>query len=130
MTESGRKLETIAKYQLMLTAGGVSPLAKGFQPYQDARLAVRLRNALMHYRPETLWSEEIDDLQKQLHGKFAENTLRRGAGNPWWPNHCLGQGCAQWVIHSVRALADDVFARLNVTPNYQRLGEPLLGEEP
>lgn len=129
-TDSGRSLRTLGTYQVMLTSAGLDPLDQGAPPYQDAALVVQLRNAVVHYQPETVAAEEVHTLEKQLKGKFPSNSLMSGAGNPWWPAHCLGAGCAQWAVDSVRVLANEVFQRLDIRPNYARVGEPPFGEHP
>jgi hypothetical protein len=55
----------------------------------------------MHYKPEI--------------------PLLKGAGNPYFPDHCLGSGCAQWAVTSAKAFADAYFAMLQINPNYARL---------
>jgi hypothetical protein len=57
----------------------------------------------------------------QLQGKFTDNQLMKGSGNPWFPDKCLGHGCAEWCIRSVTELADQFFERIGVEPNYQRV---------
>jgi hypothetical protein len=60
-------------------------------------------------------------LSRQLSGKFDDNTLMRGSGNPWFPDKCLGHGCCAWAVRSVIAFADDFFGRIGVEPNYQKI---------
>lgn len=129
-TDSEKSMNILAKYQLMLASAGSQPLDHSAIPYQDVAAAIRLRNALVHYHPETLWTHAIHKLESQLRGRFPDNVLMVGAGNPWWPDHCLGYGCAQWVINSVRALSGEVLGRLGVTAYFERLGDPLFGEDP
>jgi hypothetical protein len=35
--------------------------------------------------------------------------------------HCLGAGCTEWSIKTVRAFADAFSGRLKIQPNYQRV---------
>jgi len=109
------------KYQLALTFLRKPQFASGQQPFQDASLVVRLRNELVHYKPSSLGGETKHTLARQLGGKFADNTLMRGSGNPWFPDKCLGHGCADWSVRAVAALADEFFGRIDVEPNYQRV---------
>jgi len=111
----GRALD---KYQALLRFSGKPELNEGARPYQDANLVVQLRNAIAHYRPEDLSSDQPAQLEKRLKGRFPDNRLLAGSGNPWWPDVCLGAGCAQWAMTSVVALADHVVGAIGVKPNY------------
>lgn len=122
-TDRGVKLNVLEKWQLLLALSGKPPLDAGAQPYQDARLVLHLRNALVHYKPEDLSADDEHKNVARLRGKFDDNRLMAGGGNPWWPDHCLGFGCARWAAHSAVALADRVSGELGVRPNYWRVRE-------
>jgi hypothetical protein len=109
------------KYQMALTFLRKPQFEPGQPPYQDASLVVRLRNELVHYKPRSLGGDAEHTLARQLGGKFADNALMAGSGNPWFPDKCLGHGCADWSVRSVVALADNFFGRIGVDPNYQRV---------
>jgi hypothetical protein len=119
-TDAGHGLGPLDKYDLLLAAAGMASLDRGRQPYQDAQLLVKLRNAVAHYQPELLFTDVPHRLATQLTSKFAANVLMAGAGNPWWPDHCLGAGCAEWAVQTAMALADHVASAVGITPNYQR----------
>jgi hypothetical protein len=119
---SGQGFEKVLeKYQLLLDFAGKPRLDKGKQPLQDAHLLVDLRNTLVHYRPETIAADVVHRLYTRLHPKnFADNALMAGSGNPWWPDHALGAGCAEWAYGAGKALTDRVSDELRITPNYRR----------
>lgn len=107
------------KYQTLLRFAGEAQLDEGAQPYQEARLTVQLRNAIAHYRPEDLSADEPEKMEKSLKVvKFPDNQMLTGSGNPWWPDHCLGVGCARWALESVVAVADHVTDAVGVKTNY------------
>ena len=92
---------SLSKYEIALAACRASPWDRDKAPYAEAKLLVRLRNALTHYEPEWVNLERVDGRpveQKQQHG--LERALRgqfdpmRGAheGQPYWPERCLGAG--------------------------------------
>ena len=116
----------LEKYRVALLCSGNTAFDKGAQPYQDAKLLIDLRNDLTHARPETRNTGDVDKLSKALMPKFQPNRLMNNAANPYFPDHCLGAGCALWATASARAFADQFFGRLKMNPNYQRvnLGEP------
>jgi hypothetical protein len=109
------------KYQIDLTFLRRPQFESGHRPFQDASLVVRLRNELVHYEPSSLGGETEHTLARQLAGKFDDNTLMRGSGNPWFPDKCLGHGCANWAVRAIVAFADEFFGRIGVEPNYQRV---------
>jgi hypothetical protein len=109
------------KYQIVLTFCRKEQFMTGAPPYQDADLVIKLRTELMHYKPESYGGEVQHRFLKQLRGKFSENPLMADSGNPYFPDKCLGSGCATWAAHSVKKLANEFFQRLSISPNYQRV---------
>jgi hypothetical protein len=117
---SGEKTRALEKYQMALTFCGCHQLATGAQPYQDAELVIRLRNELMHYKPETLGGGAQHKLVRRLPNKFPDNPLMLGSANPYFPDKCLGSGCAKWAVQSTKGFADEFFQRIGMCPNYLR----------
>jgi hypothetical protein len=97
------------------------PFERDKQPYQNVYLLIRLRNELIHYTPKTLGGSDKHELEIQLKGKFPTNRLMEGSGNPFFPDHCLGGGCAEWALNSSKRFVDEFFLKIGVTPNYQRV---------
>lgn len=117
-TDEGTRLRPLDKYKMLLVLAGHEPLDPGSQPCQDAVLVVQLRNALAHFQPEDLSADEPHKMKDRLRGKFPDNRLMAESGNPWWPDHALGCGCADWVHRSAKALADRVMKTVGVETNY------------
>jgi hypothetical protein len=113
--ERGRSLD---KYQALLTFAGQPVMAEGAPPYQDAKLAVQLRNAIAHFRPQDLSADDPALMERRLRGKFVDNRLMEWSTNPWWADKCLGWGCADWTLRAVAALTDHVVEAIGVSPNY------------
>jgi hypothetical protein len=120
-TDAGARLRTLDKYQLLLSVSGRQTLDAGTHPYQDAHLVISVRNKIIHFQPEYREQGSPHAMTAKLQGKFSDNRLMNGSENPWWPDHCLGAGCAQWAHTSVKALADAVVGDLDLYPNYRRL---------
>ena len=112
---------TLDKYQVVLLFSRKPVFDKGLAPYQDASLVIKLRNALTHFSPQTRATDTLDKMARSLRGKFDPNRLMAGSGNPFFPDHCLGNGCAEWAVGAVHKYADEFFARLELQPNYQRV---------
>lgn len=120
-TTSGRHLGPLEKWQWLLECCGHARLDRGAAPAQDAALLVRLRNALVHFKPENVAADEEHELEKCLRGKFPDNELMEGSGNPWWPSHGLAHGCSQWAVRSAKELADRVMDEVGIDPNFRRI---------
>ena len=121
-TREGERLGAIEKFEMLLSFAQAPPLDRGGQVYENALLTIRLRNTLVHFRPEDRSAEdEAHALEKRLLGKFADNALMAGSGNPWWPYKALGYGAADWAHRSVKALADHVADSVGIVPNHRRM---------
>jgi hypothetical protein len=59
-----------------------------------------------------------------LQGKFNLNPLT-GAGNPFYPDKCLGHGCAEWAVNSSIKFVDEFFEKLGSTPVFDHVREQL-----
>ena len=117
--KNGRATQpTLEKFDAALRCAGIVPFNQGIAPFQGAYDVLRLRNALVHYTPESVPSDKSHRFDA-LRSRFPENALMRNAGNPYFPDKCLGAGCANWCITSVLAFADDFYAQLKLRPNYQ-----------
>ena len=127
----GRK-PILDKYQMALTLAGKETYDRSAAPYEDVALLNRLRNSLVHFKPESrtagLPSDAIEShpVEKGLRGKFPPNQLMEGTGNPYFPDKCLGHGAARWAVESSLKFADDFFlSRLEVKPNYHHIRDEL-----
>lgn len=114
-------VSVLEKFQSCLEAAELETFDRGALPFQDAQLLIKLRNHLVHFKPATRAARDLNRLERQLRPRFAENALIDTPGNPYFPDKCLGAGCARWAVATVRALADEFFRRLDVVPNYQRV---------
>lgn len=122
-TSEGVRLGALEKWQLLHVHADREPLDRGAQPYADAKLVLQLRNALVHYKPENASPDWEARLQTRLQGKFADNRLMAGAGNPWWPVHCIGHGCTEWAVKSMVTFTNRVAGDLGLRLNYIRIAE-------
>ena len=116
---------TLDKYQTALLCCGKEIFDKGKAPYQDARVVIRLRNTLVHFCPKTQRGDYLSKLSEALKSKgFPSSRLMSGSGNPYFPDHCLGAGCANWAVEAVYKFTDDFFERIGVQPHYQQASFP------
>ena len=112
-------ISLLDKFQLALRFCGAEPFKTDRSPYQNAHLVVCLRNALVHYKPESISAELNHKLTRRLRGKFPTCRLFEDSYNPFYPDHCLGHGCSEWALNAMHSLANDFFDRIGVKPNYQ-----------
>jgi hypothetical protein len=120
MEDRGSRFPILDKYQFALSCSRQVQFPKGENPYQDAALLIRLRNELVHYKPKTLGRSDTHKLDDLKH-KFPPSKLMEGTGNPYFPDKCLGYGCAEWAVNSSKNFADSFFEKIGVVPNYQRV---------
>lgn len=118
--ETDGRRYVLTKYNKLLELRGQQQIPKESNMYKDSESLILLRNAITHYRSEDVAADVEHDLASRLQGKFPSNALMRGSENPWWPDHCLGFGCANWSRALVKNFADDVVDRVGVRPNYRR----------
>jgi hypothetical protein len=126
------------KYQITLTLLEKPLFDKGTTPFQDISILIRLRNALTHYEPEWFSSysgikAEIDNLNKlsrQLIGKFPASKPFEKTGNPYFPDKCLGYGCAKWAVLSCIKFTDEFYTKIGKEPTYNHVRENLQVELP
>ncbi|MCL5737129.1 MAG: hypothetical protein M1303_00570 [Bacteroidetes bacterium] len=102
------KLPTLQKYQTALVLNDKQRLVEGAGTYQDADLLVKLRNYLAHFYPEALKTPGSDDFTEEdihkLGKRFQSKNLTfnpfTSPGNPFFPDQCLGHGCAEWAVNA------------------------------
>jgi hypothetical protein len=112
------QLSVLAKYQVALTLAESARYPKGQEPYQAVDGLLKLRNALVHYKPE--WNTELEEhrgLELRLANRFPESKLSL-SGQTFLPDRCLGHGCAAWATKAAVAFHRDFIGRLglNVPP--------------
>jgi len=117
------KLSTMRKHQVALVAMGHEALNKGQEPYRSADGLMRLRNALVHFRPE--WDDDLKDhrsLEQRLSQLFPVSLLAdRSKGQMiWFPHKCLGAGCAEWAIESAVRFSQQFVNRLGIRERLKR----------
>ena len=120
------------KFDIALMVAGKPTFNRGEKPAQYVDLIVELRNSLIHYYPE--WvndgitaSSMVATKRKSLKGligKFPTSPLMNKSG-PFFPNKCLGYGCARWSVKSSLAYSDEFYARLGVSAPYEHIRQYL-----
>ncbi|WP_016950078.1 hypothetical protein [Anabaena sp. PCC 7108] len=120
---------TLEKFQMVLSIAEKDALEQDSSPYQDINELIKIRNVLMHYKPQMIVrssSIESIPITKKFNGlnfhalesanKFIQNPLLEG-GNAYFPDRCLGHGCAQWAADSSLKFVKLFYNKLGVEPN-------------
>lgn len=99
------------KYQLALSVSDGDPFDQGAPPFFDAESLFTLRDALVNYlnfRPVGRRG-----LRSRLDGKFPLNPYATPHGR-WFPDRCLGAGCAKWAVSTAEVFGDDFSRRMGI----------------
>jgi len=124
-------LKMFEKYNIALKLGGKSPISKEEIISRELKILVELRNELVHADPEWIWLDENEKLQKsktlEFENKFKNkfNTNPYVKGGPFFPNRCIGYGCAKWAISTVVNYSDEFFKRMELVPRYEHMKNEL-----
>lgn len=118
------------KYQKALEYASKEKFDRGKEPYQSVYLLNKLRNELIHYKTESIRSSSFEPdkkhyFEKRLDNKFEKNLFFKYSGNPYFPDKCLGYGCARWALQSVIKFADLFYSKIGIEPPYKHVIENL-----
>ncbi|HVP97471.1 hypothetical protein [Methanoregula sp.] len=124
-----------AKYQKILEIGEKPLFLEEDPDFSGIKDLIGIRNYLMHYRRE--WVEiragetagagretHAEKLGRLLVNRFAENPL--AAKNlPFFPDRCLGHGCAEWAVTTSLSFTDRFFRALDLPAPYEGIRDDL-----
>ena len=117
-TEAANKFKPVLdKFSMALKIAGAPRFDRGAKPYQPTADLVELRNRLVHFKPGWETSRAPAEMAVRLGNKIPEN--RQPIGLPWFPNRCLGSGCAAWACETVQAFANEWLDRMNIPRTYE-----------
>jgi hypothetical protein len=127
------------KYQTATLLLEVVPFDEGEALYQNFKLLCELRNAIVHFTPETEIikmdpeQSELHKLEKRLNGKFDLNPFaakfpvvdgkmpHKRANYPFFPERCLGYGCAKWACNVALSFANAFFKKIGTEWHYHAI---------
>ena len=116
-----RSLTVLEKYDLTLLCAGKNPIDKGRNPGQDVKALIKARNALVHFKPELHWEDDVHALEQQIKPRVPINPLMKGAG-PWFPHHLLCSGVAHWAWEQSVELVEEWRQSLGLVRDYKTRG--------
>jgi hypothetical protein len=89
------------KYQFALLLRNKEKLDPASQTIGNAKVLVKLRNALVHFKPEWIHlQEEHDRLGRSLDGRFAMSPFLLTA-EPVFPMRCMSHAMTKWAISTI-----------------------------
>jgi hypothetical protein len=123
------------KYQKILVISGEDPFDENDQAFANLRMLVDIRNHLMHYKREWVvfhehWSPDkgnegtTEKFEKILKKKFAINPFAH-KNQPFFPDKCLGHGCAEWAVVNSLIFTDEFFRRLDLPAPFEGIRREL-----
>lgn len=110
----GKTMSSLNKVNHALALAGKPAFDQPTQLYQDVTLIFKLRNDLIHYKPVWYQTDTPSEHEKKLAGRFPLNPFYAQSGNPFFPDKCLGAGCAMWAAKSAGEFIDKFFEVLGL----------------
>jgi hypothetical protein len=124
--ERGEKASILQKYVALLEFADAPSMERGAEPYQSTELLIRLRNYLIHFKPQNVGgglpavplAPSLMRLFQASH--VPDNALMKPGvdSDAWFPNRALGAGCAAWAPRAAKSFADSWRARLELDLAY------------
>jgi hypothetical protein len=123
------KQESVArKAQVLLTALADTRFDPRKAPYSDVDLVRQLRDELVHHSPKLGLVVDLPEhdftrvdgaehLRNALADRFEPNPLAEPADH-YFPDRCLGSGCALWALESCQSFAVSFYERLGLEPPF------------
>jgi hypothetical protein len=127
---SDRKTERaplLQKANKLLVAAGKAEFQEENDLYNSVKLMISLRNPLVHYKaswldvgtPDMVRSGNLSE--SALVGEIRASFPARIHSSPLEANGWIGYGLARWAVHTAIAYADELYARLGITPIYEHV---------
>ena len=102
------------RYQVALQSVDAERFNERRSTYKNVERLLELRDALVHHQPERHDERQRhQSLQRRLRSCFSPNTLL-GPRARWFPDLCLGAGCATWALRSVEAFSNEFCIRMGI----------------
>lgn len=117
------RMSVLQKYDGTLSCAGKNPIDTERSPGRDVKALIEARHALVHFKPEMHWEDEVHALEKQIKPRVPINPLMKGIG-PWFPHHLLCAGVAHWAWAKSVELVDEWHQSLGLALDYKSRGRP------
>lgn len=102
------------RYQVVLMVADAERFDERRAPFHDADSLMKLRDALVHFRPERPESRRrLRTLEQRLRNRFESNPLVP-TGSSWFPDQCLSAGSAEWAVQAADDFTEDFCTRMSL----------------
>ena len=119
------RAEVIDKYQLACKLAGKPLLKLGCAPAQDLATGISIRNALMHFKPQSIElpvdtskatvKDDWEKVCKKLAGRVLKPNPFASDQQPDFPYRLLGHECAEWIFESARSFIQQFGNHMGLT---------------
>lgn len=99
---------------------GKNKFAQGKSPFQGADALIKLRNALVHFKPE--WHDEQElhkKIELRLKDKFPINPFI-GVNGVFFPQQCMSYGCTKWAVSTALMFMKDFSERASFPYRFEQ----------
>lgn len=121
------KKPTVEKYDLALFLANKPALEKGGRPYQDIDVLIKLRNGLVHYRPE--WSDEQVEHRKisvAISGKAIGSSFYP-VETPLFPRAWASHKTLLWALNNSIEFVEKFESQMGISSNLLPFKDRLRG---
>ena len=114
-----KKTRFLEKCRLVLDVANKEKFDTKSSLFRKVDLLIKLRNAMIHYKPE--WDTDlkkhknVGDALKKC--GFNTNPFSHD-NNAFFPEKCLGHGCAEWSVKSTIEFIEDFYRRMGFPPKW------------
>jgi len=126
----------ITKYQKILDITKKPVFEENSTIFSSVHNLVEIRNYLMHYKREWIIVQkdkeeptgketQAEKFEKLLKNKFLENPLTQ-KNQQFFPDKCLGHGCAEWAVQNSLEFTDHFFKNLELPAPYDGIKNELV----
>lgn len=122
--KSVQRAEVLEKYQLACMLVDRPPMTRGAAPWQDVEIGIAMRNALMHFKPQSVemtsdgppatTAKEWNSIGKRLSGGPIKPNPFAVLNQPDFPYRLLSASCAHWISESARAFIKQFMQHIGV----------------
>lgn len=119
LSERRKRAGIIGQYNIFLDVIGENQFSKDETPLEPVDRVLDIRNELVHFESRWIEGGEKDHtgneygFEESLQGRFDLNPLM-ASGNAFFPDQCLGYGCAEWSFRVSRGFVHHFSQRIDL----------------
>lgn len=114
-----KRWRTLDLYQESLTICGFRKYIESKYPYKKVDDLKETRNAFLHFFPEASNEQKkFQSLSDKLKKYNFSLSPFMSVGNPFFPDHCISHGCAEWAVKSAAEFTNSFNAKLGLKKKF------------